>query len=127
MNMIMLFILSLVLCAYFWSGSPQALRKNKELLLGILFGYSICYFMDNKLVEGIDCKTNEECAENEKCIFRSGNSPPQYGSCGNSTMVTCGANQRCQSPKECVKSGLEGNWVCSRSSDSLTYHHHIKH
>ena len=65
MNMIMLLPIALVLCAYFWSGSPQVLKKNKELLLGILFGYSICYFMDNKLVEGINCNSDEDCTNGE--------------------------------------------------------------
>lgn len=118
MNMIMLLPFALVLCAYFWSGSPQVLKKNKELLLGILFGYSICYFMDNKLVEGIDCSTDEDCTKGDICLFHStGDSPPSTGECGNAHMNSCGSNQPCGDSEICKKSTSTrmyyNYWYCS--------------
>jgi len=113
--MIMLLPIALVLCAYFWSGSPQVLKKNKELLLGILFGYSICYFMDNKLVEGLSCESDSGCPAGEKCIFREGLTPPMYGECGITNQRTCNDNQPCPVSEECIKVTKGRHpmgWVC---------------
>ena len=52
MNMIMLLILALVLCAYFWSGSPKLLKDNKQLLLGVVVGLVLCSFFKKYLIEG---------------------------------------------------------------------------
>ena len=52
MNMIMLLILPLVLCAYFWPGSPKLLKDNKQILLGVVVGLIFCKYFKGDLVEG---------------------------------------------------------------------------
>ena len=48
----MLLIFALVLCAYFWSGSPKLLKDNKQLLLGVVVGLVVCKYFKGDLVEG---------------------------------------------------------------------------
>ena len=52
MNMIMLLILALVLCAYFWSDCPKMLKDNKQMLLGVVVGLILCKYFKGDLVEG---------------------------------------------------------------------------
>ena len=44
MNMIMLLILALVLCAYFWPDCPKMLKDNKQMLLGVVVGLIFCKY-----------------------------------------------------------------------------------
>jgi len=48
----MLLIFALVLCAYFWSGSPKLLKDNKQILLGVVVGLVLCKYFKGDLVEG---------------------------------------------------------------------------
>tara|TARA_Y100000389_G_C17316568_1_gene440771 strand:+ start:359 stop:637 length:279 start_codon:yes stop_codon:yes gene_type:complete len=52
MDIIMLLIIALVLCAYFWTGSPKMLKDNKQMLLGLAVGLVLCTFINGNLVEG---------------------------------------------------------------------------
>ena len=49
MNMIMLLILALVLCAYFWSDCPKMLKDNKQMLLGVVVGLVLCKYFKGDL------------------------------------------------------------------------------
>ena len=53
MNMIMLLILALVLCAYFWPDCPKMLKDNKQMLLGFVVGLIFCKYFKGDLVEGL--------------------------------------------------------------------------
>ena len=53
MNMIMLLILALVLCAYFWPDCPKMLKDNKQMLLGVVVGLIFCKYFKGDLVEGL--------------------------------------------------------------------------
>ena len=74
MNMIMLFILALVLCAYFWSDCPKMLKDNKQMLLGVVVGLIFCKYFKSDLVEGLwreedngTCTEVESCRISQKC------------------------------------------------------------
>jgi hypothetical protein len=60
MNMIMLLILALVLCAYFWPGCPKMLKDNKQMLLGVVVGLVLCSFFKKYLIEGHFVKGDDD-------------------------------------------------------------------
>ena len=80
MNIIIFLIISLVLCAYFWSGSPKFLKENKQILLGVFVGLVLCKYFNGDLVEGLwylsdtgecvekngMCRINQHCYHNKR-------------------------------------------------------------
>ena len=52
MNMIMLLIIALVLCAYFYPACPKLFKDNKQMLLGIVVGLLFCKYFKGDLIEG---------------------------------------------------------------------------
>ena len=64
--MIMLLILALVLCAYFWSACPKMLKDNKQMLLGVFVGLVLCTIFKKDLIEGWrTCNTQAGRPEDE--------------------------------------------------------------
>ena len=68
MNMIMLLILALVLCAYFWPDCPKMLKDNKQMLLGVVVGLVLCTFFKKALVEGYYWNDVMGCHQRERSI-----------------------------------------------------------
>ena len=64
MNMLILLVVAVVAFCYFGGNyCPAVLRKNKEMLLGVVIGIALCSFMGFR-IEG--CETTDEC--NTACV-----------------------------------------------------------
>ena len=62
MNPLIIIIVALVALCYFGGNyCPSVLKKNKEMLLGVVVGIGLCSFMDMRL-EGMSSLKREEQA-----------------------------------------------------------------
>ena len=102
MNMIMLLILVLVLCAYFLPSSPKILKENKQILLGIVIGLILCFFKGD-LVEGYWLYSANGCTQLRRRHSR--HSPPDDRSCEE---VGRGDDERCFDAGDDTAAGLTG-------------------
>jgi len=60
MNPLIIIIVALVALCYFGGNyCPSVLKKNKEMLLGVVVGIALCSFMDMRL-EGMSTMASSE-------------------------------------------------------------------
>ena len=60
MNPLIIIIVALVALCYFGGNyCPSVLKKNKEMLLGVVVGIALCSFMDMRL-EGMSMMASSE-------------------------------------------------------------------
>ena len=137
--MIMLLILALVLCAYFWPACPKMLKDNKQILLGVVVGLVLCTIFKKDLIEGLchanDCKDGlsgsggkcyGKCCDPHHDLTHWGCGPfPDYWSGNGKTDWTipcaCYGQKDCKMPSNGTTAPVVGGSLnfCTASSDGL--------
>lgn len=86
-TLLILIVIVVVFSYYGGKNVPSLLRNNKEILLGLLVGYCLCFFTGD-LIEGnnhlavgshvphlnndLPCDDDNSCGTNEICLKRIG-------------------------------------------------------